>query len=78
MFTGIIEAIGTLRSAQPTGGDLRLVIDTGQLDLADVRLGDSIATNGVCLTVVELTGSGLAVTASLVQNPAHAMNSPQQ
>ncbi len=58
MFTGIIEAIGTLRSLSPKGGDLRIQLDTGGLDLSDVRLGDSIAVNGICLTVVELTGSG--------------------
>lgn len=58
MFTGIIEAIGTIRAAQPKDGDLRLYIETGKLDLSDVALGDSIATNGVCLTVVDLPGDG--------------------
>jgi len=43
---------------QPSGGDLRLRIRTGKLDLADVALGDSICTNGVCLTVTELPGDG--------------------
>jgi riboflavin synthase len=58
MFTGIIEAIGEVTALQKTGGDLRMRIKTNQLDLVDVRLGDSIATNGVCLTVVELSGDG--------------------
>lgn len=58
MFTGIVEAVGTITGLQPKGGDLRLRVQTGKLDLADVKLGDSIATNGVCLTVVELTGDG--------------------
>ena len=58
MFTGIIEAIGEVIALQPKNGDIRLCIKTHNLDLADVRLGDSIATNGVCLTVIELTGSG--------------------
>jgi riboflavin synthase len=58
MFTGIVEAVGEVVGLQPKGGDLRLRIKTGKLDLADVRLGDSIATNGVCLTVVELPGDG--------------------
>lgn len=58
MFTGIIEAIGEVVSLQPKNGDLRLRIKTHNLDLADVRLGDSIATNGVCLTVVDLPGDG--------------------
>jgi len=53
MFTGIIEAVGTVRRLEPRGGDLRLTVATGKLDLRDVKLGDSIATNGVCLTVVE-------------------------
>ncbi len=58
MFTGIIEAIGRIRSLQPRGGDVRLYVQTGKLDLADVKLGDSIAVNGVCLTAVELPGDG--------------------
>lgn len=58
MFTGIIEAIGEVVSLQPKNGDLRLRIKTNGLDLADVHLGDSIATNGVCLTVVDLPGDG--------------------
>ena len=58
MFTGIIEALGTIAAAQPQSGDLRLHIHAPTLNWADVQLGDSIATNGVCLTVVQLTGSG--------------------
>ena len=58
MFTGIVEAIGEVVALQPQNGDLRLRIKTHNLDLADVRLGDSIATNGVCLTVVDLPGDG--------------------
>ena len=58
MFTGIIEAIGEIVELQPRGGDLRLRVNTGKLDLHDVVLGDSIAVNGVCLTAVELPGDG--------------------
>ncbi len=58
MFTGIIEALGHVAAMQPRNGDLRLRIATDKLDLRDVAIGDSIATNGVCLTVVELTGDG--------------------
>lgn len=54
MFTGIIEAKGTVALTEQLGGDLRLQINTTDLDLSEVQLGDSIATNGVCLTVVEL------------------------
>ncbi|WP_221797805.1 riboflavin synthase [Oceanobacter mangrovi] len=64
MFTGIIEALGTISSVESVAGDIRLTIHTGSLDLADVKLGDSIATNGVCLTVVGLTGSGFVADVS--------------
>ncbi len=58
MFTGIIEAVGTIARMEPKGGDMRLRIQTGKLNLGDVKLGDSIAVNGVCLTVIELPGDG--------------------
>ena len=58
MFTGIIQAVGTVAELQPASGDVRLRIRTGKLPMDDVALGDSIATNGVCLTVVELPGDG--------------------
>lgn len=58
MFTGIIEAVGQIQSMQPRSGDVRVYVKTGKLDLADVKLGDSIAVNGVCLTAVELPGDG--------------------
>ena len=53
MFTGIIESVGHIRASENKGGDLRLTISTGKLDMSDVQLGDSIAVNGVCLTAVE-------------------------
>ena len=52
MFTGIIESTGQVESLQSIGGDLRIRVQTA-LDLSDVHLGDSIATNGICLTVVD-------------------------
>ena len=52
MFTGIIESLGTVESVQNVGGDVRLRIGT-DLDMSDVHLGDSIATNGICLTVID-------------------------
>lgn len=58
MFTGIIEALGEVAAMQPRNGDLRLYIRSSALPMAEVKLGDSIATNGVCLTVVELPGDG--------------------
>jgi riboflavin synthase len=55
MFTGIITAVGTVLGADIIKGDMRAVIDTGHLDMADVSVGDSICANGVCLTVVALS-----------------------
>ncbi len=52
MFTGIIEAVGTIKAININGQGARLVIATNTLDMGDVKLGDSIATNGICLTVV--------------------------
>ena len=64
MFTGIIQAIGTVGSIEQRAGDVRLTIKTGKLDLEDVALGDSIAVNGVCLTAVELPGDGFVADVS--------------
>ncbi len=52
MFTGIIQAVGEIAELSPQGGDVRLSVATGKLSLENVQLGDSIAVNGVCLTVV--------------------------
>lgn len=65
MFTGIIQAVGEVAAMQQQGGDLRLRVRSGDLELADVALGDSIANNGVCLTVVELPGDGFWVDVSV-------------
>lgn len=56
MFTGIVAAVGRIREVTPiAGGDgLRLRVDAGSLDLGDVRIGDSIAIQGACMTVVEI------------------------
>jgi riboflavin synthase len=56
MFTGIIQAVGTVASLERRGGDLRLGVRTGRLPMADVGIGDSIAVSGVCLTVTEVGG----------------------
>ena len=64
MFSGIIQKIGTLSARQELGGDLRLLIDAGGLDLTRVRIGDSIAVSGVCLTVTEITNSTFATDVS--------------
>lgn len=52
MFSGMIAAVGRVSAATPAAGGLRLRIAAGGLDLGDVAAGDSIAVNGVCLTVV--------------------------
>jgi riboflavin synthase len=61
MFTGIIESVGSVRAIVPQGGDVRVTIQTSSsghksadLSMLDVHLGDSIATNGICLTVIEM------------------------
>lgn len=64
MFTGIIQAVGTLNDLQAKGGDMALVVNTGKLDMTDVQLGDSIAVNGVCLTAVNLTETSFTADVS--------------
>ena len=64
MFTGIIQAVGSIAASEPRGGDVRLHVRTGKLDLSDVEPGDSIAVNGVCLTAVALPGDGFAADVS--------------
>lgn len=81
MFTGIIQSVGAITQASPVGQDIKLAIATHQLDMSDVQLGDSIAVNGVCLTVIKLNESQfeahvshetLAVTVGL--NKTHQVN----
>ncbi len=64
MFTGIIEAVGAVRRLEPVGGDLRFEIDAGDLDMSDVKIGDSIAVNGVCLTVIAHDEAAFSVDVS--------------
>ena len=54
MFTGIIQSIGQIEQVTPIGEDVKLNIHTGNLDMSDVKIGDSIAVNGVCLTAVSM------------------------
>ena len=65
MFTGIISAVGKIVQLEERQGDKRLNIDTGNLGLDDVQLGDSIACNGVCLTAVEITEQGFIADVSV-------------
>lgn len=64
MFTGLIEAVGQLASRENVGGDARLRIAIGSLPFADVQLGESIAVNGVCLTVIAFDQAGFDADAS--------------
>ena len=64
MFTGIIESVGRIKRLEPVGGDMRLHVDVGSLDMADVQLGDSIAVNGVCLTAIEFDNQHFAADVS--------------
>jgi riboflavin synthase len=64
MFTGLVQAVGTLKSREARGGDLRLRIEAGSMALDDVQLGESIAVSGVCLTVVEFDATGFSADVS--------------
>jgi riboflavin synthase len=55
MFTGIIESQGVIEKIEPKSGDWKVTIQTGKLDMSDVKIGDSIAANGICLTAIETT-----------------------
>jgi riboflavin synthase len=59
MFTGIIETVGRVNEIKTAAGGARITVDTGALELADVKTGDSIAIDGVCLTVVAQAGRQL-------------------
>ncbi|MBD1575113.1 MULTISPECIES: riboflavin synthase [Vibrio] len=65
MFTGIVEAVGTISAIIPKGEDVTITVDCGKLDMSDVKLGDSIATNGVCLTVVQFSSHSYSADLSL-------------
>ena len=65
MFTGIIEATGHISAINKMGDDIQVEVSTSTLDFSDVNLGDSIATNGVCLTVVSFTDNSFKADVSL-------------
>lgn len=64
MFTGIIEAVGEVKRIEAQGGDMRLSVAVGDLNMDDVQLGDSIAVNGVCLTAVRFDKQSFAADVS--------------
>ena len=64
MFTGIVEAVGRIKHVSPLEQGLRLSIEPGALDLADMQIGDSVAVNGVCRPVIALAPGTLTVDVS--------------
>ncbi|WP_434027270.1 riboflavin synthase [[Pseudomonas] boreopolis] len=64
MFTGIIEGVGRLAAREPRGGDVRFTFEVGTLPFEDVQLGESIAVNGVCLTVIAFDSRSFQADAS--------------
>jgi riboflavin synthase len=64
MFTGIVQAVGRIAALTPSSGDVEILIDTGDLSLAGVSIGDSIAVAGACLTVTRLEGNAFAADVS--------------
>jgi riboflavin synthase len=68
MFTGIVSAVGRIDKVTPLGAEpeagVRLSVAAGGLDLADVELGDSIAIQGACMTVIEKTADSFDVDVS--------------
>ena len=64
MFTGIIQAVGRVVRLEPRGGDVRLLVDTVDLDVADLQLGNSIAVSGVCLTAISLDAHAFSADVS--------------
>ena len=59
MFTGIVQAMARIAAAERKGDGLRIALDIGMHESTDVAVGDSVAVNGCCLTVVEINGSTL-------------------
>jgi riboflavin synthase len=64
MFTGIVQTVGNIATAQSRGDGLRLIVEAGAFAAADVTVGDSICVSGCCLTVVELTDGTMAFDVS--------------
>lgn len=65
MFTGIVESIGSVTQTQTVGGDVRITISAPDFTSRAIELGDSIAINGACLTVIERVADKLAFDVSV-------------
>lgn len=64
MFTGIVQAVGHIAATQAAADGLKLTLDPAMLDLADLRVGDSLAVSGCCLTIVAIDKATLAFDVS--------------
>ena len=64
MFSGIVQAVGTIEKVEPLEKGVRLTIDAGSLDLSDTAIGDSIAMNGACMTATSIQGKRFTVDVS--------------
>ena len=77
MFTGIIQAVGKIETVTPLGDGYRLTINAGGLDMGDVQLGDSIALQGACMTVVEMNATNFSIDISAESiNKTTGLNAP--
>lgn len=65
MFTGIIQSLGSIENLREQGGDSRLTVKLGELEKSDITVGDSIAVNGVCLTVISFEQNSFCADVSL-------------
>jgi riboflavin synthase len=64
MFTGIVQAVGKILVTEKKGGDIRLRVEAGTLDMVNITTGDSIAVSGVCLTLVEFSSTTFSADVS--------------
>ncbi|HEX4480844.1 MAG TPA: riboflavin synthase, partial [Rudaea sp.] len=65
MFTGIVLAKGSISSVEKRGGDVRLRVESRDLDMSDVGLGDSVCVSGVCLTAIDPDANGFSADVSV-------------
>lgn len=65
MFTGIVFVKGSISSVEKRGGDVRLRVESRDLDMSDVALGDSVCVSGVCLTAIEPDANGFIADVSV-------------
>ena len=69
MFTGIVQAVGTIEAVAPLEGGVRVTVAADGLALSDVALGDSVCVQGACLTVVAIAGQRLQIRGFRFRRP---------